>query len=98
MKYAIAVLNIKPAEFWELTLAEFNIAMEAHEWKVYQERVRNAEHALWTLLPHVKELPSIKDLVGPAPGEKEKEKKEQLRTAKNDAKEMKEEMMQRMGI
>ena len=92
MKYAIAILNIKPVEFWELTLAEFNIAMEAYEWKVHQERVRNAEHAIWTLMPHVKEVPSIKDLVGLAPGEVE-EVKETKVTTQDDL----EEMMKRMG-
>lgn len=96
MKYAIAILNIKPAEFWDLTLAEFNVAMEAYEWKVYQERVRNAEHALWTLLPHVKEIPSIKDLVGLAPGEKEEQEKEKAKQSKEDYYSLKEEMS-RMG-
>ena len=80
-----------------MTLSEFNIAMEAYEWKVYQERVRNAEHALWTLMPHVKEVPStevpsIKDLVGLAPGEVE-EKEEKKVTTQDDL----EEMMKRMG-
>lgn len=92
MKYAIAILNIKPVEFWEMTLSEFNIAMEAYEWKVYQERVRNAEHALWTLMPHVKEVPSIKDLVGLAPGEVEEEEETKV-TTQDDL----EEMMKRMG-
>jgi len=59
---------------------------------VYQERVRNAEHALWTLMPHVKEIPSIKDLVGLAPGEVE-EKKEKKVTTKDDL----EDMMKHMG-
>ena len=92
MKYAIAILNIKPVEFWEMTLSEFNIAMEAYEWKVYQERVRNAEHALWTLSPHIKDAPSINDLVGLAPGEVE-EKEEKKVTTQDDL----EEMMKRMG-
>ena len=92
MKYAIAILNIKPVEFWEMTLSEFNVAMEAYEWKVYQERVRNAEHALWILSPHVKKLPPIKDLVGLAPGEVE-EKEEKKVTTQDDL----EEMMKRMG-
>lgn len=90
MKYAIAILNIKPAEFWELTLAEFNVAMESYEWKVYQERKINAEHALWTIMPHAKadKLPSIEDMVGPAPGE-EKEEKEKEVTTKDDLEAMK---------
>lgn len=90
MKYAIAILNIKPAEFWELTLAEFNVAMEAYQWKQYQERTVNAEHALWTMLPHVKadKLPSIEDMVGPAPGEEEKEE-EKKATTKDDLEAMK---------
>ena len=91
MKYAIAILNIKPAEFWELTLAEFNVSMESYEWKIYQERKINAEHALWTVMPHVKadKLPSIEDMVGPAPGEKEKEEEEQKVTTKDDLEAMK---------
>ena len=92
MKYAIAFLEIKPAEFWELTMAEFNVAMEAYELRVYRQRELNAEHALWTLLPHVKEVPSIKDLVGLAPGELEK-KEEKKVTTQDDL----EEMMKRMG-
>ena len=74
-----------------MTLSEFNVAMEAYEWKVYQERVRNAEHALWILSPHVKKLPPIKDLVGLAPGEVEEEEKQV--TTQDDL----EEMMKRMG-
>ena len=90
MKYAVAVLNIKPVEFWDLTLAEFNIAMEAYQWKQYQERIINAEHALWTVMPHVKSdrLPSIEDMVGPAPGEKEEEEKQKV-TTKDDLEAMK---------
>src|SRR5699024_12101843 len=73
-----------------MILSEFNIAMEAYEWKVYQERVRNAEHALWTLSPHIKDAPSIKDLVGLAPGEVE-EKEEKKVTTQDDLEEMRSE-------
>src|SRR5699024_6155417 len=94
MKYATAILNIKPAEFWELTLAEFNVAMESYEWTAYQERKINAAHALWTITQHAKadEMPPIEDLVGPAPGE-EKEEKEKEVTTQDDL----EDMMKRMG-
>lgn len=86
MKYAIAILGIKPDEFWELTLAEFNVAMESYEWKVRQERIRNAEQALWSMLPHVKadKLPSIQQMLG----ESEEEEKKEI-TTKDDLESMK---------
>lgn len=73
-------------------MAEFNVAMEAYELRVYRQRELNAEHALWMLSPHVKELPPVKDLVGLAPGEVE-EKEEKKVTTQDDL----EEMMKRMG-
>lgn len=75
MKYAVAILNIKPAEFWELTLAEFNVIMNSYEWKIRQERIRNAEQAQWYMLPRVKadNIPSIKQMLGESEEEKEKE-------------------------
>ncbi len=87
MKYAVAILNIKPAEFWDLTLAEFNIAMEAYMWKQEQTRLINAEHALWTMLPHVKaeHMPSPAQLVGL----EQEEKEEKQVTTKDDIEEMK---------
>lgn len=87
MKYAVAILNIKPADFWDLTLAEFNIAMEAYLWKQEQTRLLNAEHALWTLMPHVKveNMPSPAQLAGL---EKEEEKEKPV-TTKDDLEAMK---------
>lgn len=86
MKYAVAILNIKPAEFWELTLAEFNVMMDSYEWRTRQERIRNAEHALWSMLPHVKadKMPSIEQMLG-----EDKEGKEKEVTTENDLEAMK---------
>ena len=95
MKYAIAILDIKPAEFWELTLAEFNVAMEAYEWKEYQESMKRAQHAQWVMGPHVKShhIPSIEQMVGESPEAKE-EKENKKATTKDDLEKMK----ARMGI
>lgn len=90
MKYAIAVLDIKPAEFWDLTLAEFNIAMESYMWKQEQEMeldmLKLARAAQWHMLPHVKvnDIPSIEKLLG-----KEPKKEEKSITTKDDLEEMK---------
>ena len=97
MKYAIAVLNIKPAEFWDLTLAEFNVAMEAHMWKQEQQTemdlMKLARLAQWNMLPHVKadKIPDVDALLG-----KEAEKGDRPATTKTDLKEMESEMKQRM--
>ena len=88
MKYAIAILNIKPVEFWELTLAEFNIAMEAYLWREDREMRMMAQHASWTLLPHLKNPITASDLMGD-------EKKEDERTV--TTKEVLDDMMQFMG-
>lgn len=92
MKYAVAILKIKPCEFWELTLAEFNVMMDAYEWNIYQQRALSAESAIWNMLPHVesKNVPSIEDLVGKPPGSKEEEEKEV--TTQDDLEEMKRSM------
>ena len=73
-------------------MAEFNVAMEAYELRVYRQRELNAEHALWILSPHVKELPPVKDLIGLAPGEKEEREKEKKKQSKEDYHSLKKEM------
>lgn len=90
MKYAVAVLNIKPCEFWELTLAEFNVAMEAYQWKRRQEREMFAEQTQWMLLPHVDnadKLPSISQILG-----EEEQKEEKVPTTKDEYEAMKSSM------
>lgn len=87
MKYAIAILNIKPIEFWELTLAEFNIAMEAYLWKEDREMRMMAQHASWSLLPHLKNPVSVSDLMGD-----EKKEDERTVTTKEDLEAMKSRM------
>ena len=93
MKYAIAISNIKPWEFWELTLAEFNVMMDAYLWNDYHERARLAMHARWVMSPHVKSsnIPTVEELIGKHPDDKEEEEKKP--TTKDDLEDMK----QRMG-
>lgn len=91
MKYAIAILNIKPAEFWELTLAEFNVAMDAHVWKEYQESTKRAQLAQWIIGPHMdaKKIPSIEQMVGENPEDKKEREENKQVTTKDDLEAMK---------
>lgn len=89
MKYAIAISNVKPWEFWELTLAEFNVMMDAYTWSEYQERMKQAQHAQWSMMPHVKSknIPSIEKMIGEHPDKKKEEDKPV--TTQDDMAEMK---------
>jgi hypothetical protein len=73
MKYAIAILNIKPSEFWELTLAEFNVAMDAFLWKEDRELRNLAQQAQWMLIPYGKEPIPVSTLMGDEKPEEEKQ-------------------------
>ncbi|WP_226894839.1 phage tail assembly chaperone [Oceanobacillus oncorhynchi] len=94
MKYAVGAFGYTPNDFWEMTLAEFNVMMDGYIWRNYQERVKMAEHARWILSPQVKQnkMPDIEKMVGEPPGEKEKRKKERELTTKNDLEEIKNNM------
>jgi len=94
MKYAVGAFGYTPNDFWEMTLAEFNVMMDGYNWRIYQERIKTAEHAKWVLGPFIKKnkMPTIEDLIGEPPGEKEKRKKERELTTKNDLEEMKNNM------
>ena len=91
MKYAVAVLDIKPMEFWELTLAEYNVMIDAYEWRVEQEMWQNAQMASWMLMPHYKEPITASQLMGVDEEEDEEEKQP---TTKDDIEDMK----KRMGL
>ncbi|WP_020007410.1 hypothetical protein [Salinicoccus albus] len=94
MKYAVAIGNIKPAEFWELTLAEFNVMMDAYIWNDYQDRAKLAQHAQWEMSSHrkSKQIPSIEKMIGKSPEAQEQEKEEKVVTTKEDIDEMKRSM------
>ena len=89
MKYAVGVLNIKPIEFWELTLAEFNIMMEAHNWRQEQELWKMAQLASWVTMPHLKHPLTAHDFMG-----EDDEPEDKPVTTKEDIEEMK----KRMGL
>lgn len=92
MRYAYAYLDIKPADFWDLTLAEYNVMMEGYKIREYKEREKNAEHALWVMSPHVGKkgkLPTIEKLIGKHPEDKEEDKSDKPVTTKTDLEDIK---------
>lgn len=47
MQNAFGPLNLKPDEFWELTLAEYNMLVEGYKWRQNEEWRRIAQLAVW---------------------------------------------------
>ncbi|QQK75097.1 hypothetical protein HUG15_05750 [Salicibibacter cibarius] len=88
---------MRPWEFWELTLAEFNVMIDSYLWLDYQENAKLAKHARWVMSAHVKEnkIPAIEKMIGKPPkteADKKKEKEEKPVTAKQDLEDMKKNM------
>lgn len=53
-KIAFGQLNLKPAEFWTLTLSEFNDLVRGYDWRQELEWQRVAQLAAWVMSPHLK--------------------------------------------
>lgn len=72
------MLGIEPSDFWELSPAEYNIKVSGYsrheEKRMHQQYQMLAQHAIWTLAPHMRKDAdiSVSDLVPPLGEEKEK--------------------------
>jgi len=80
-KIAYGYLNLKPHEFWSLTLKEYKLMVEGFNEKNDSDWRKLAQLASWIIQPHVKKRIKADDLYVPK-GQREKvnpeEKREEL--------------------
>lgn len=64
MEISAYYIGLKPDEFWNLTLREFNRLIYAYNKQQKEERQKLALHASWVMSPHLKKPISPSQLLG----------------------------------
>lgn len=71
-RIAFGPLSLMPAQFWKLTLVEFNELVEGYKFRNRLEWERTAQLGAWVMQPHSKQALTIEKLIGKRDGDKVK--------------------------
>lgn len=86
---AFGPLNLKPHEFWELTMGEFEELLEGYRYRERREWEKTAQLAAWIMSPHMKRRISGQDLL--------KKDGQQKKTTPEETKEVMDDLISRLG-
>ncbi|OLO40319.1 hypothetical protein BTR23_07470 [Alkalihalophilus pseudofirmus] len=77
-KVAYGYLQLKPDEFWRLTMKDYILLVEGYEMREKRELERMSQLAAWIISPHCRQPIEAKMLYNPKSKETTQEESEQV--------------------